>query len=234
MKAFCSTKYKHKHISKCANPLLDGFTLIELLVVVAIISVLISLLLPSLSAAREQARAVICMSQLAEIAKGIRYYADDNNGALVPTSAHAADRPPNLEWPRWFNMIDDYVPRIGKRDIWGIPLMYHCPSSLQYTNNITYTTNREKMYGQLAWYNPPNWLKLDNMDPRTVLIIDSDGSTFMTDPFSGGADITIWVNPSTNEPRVVPWHNGFANYIVPDLHVAKETIKALEENPQLW
>ncbi|MBN1346091.1 MAG: prepilin-type N-terminal cleavage/methylation domain-containing protein [Phycisphaerae bacterium] len=58
-----------------------GFTLIELLVVVAIIALLISILLPSLSKAREQARTTLCASRIAQLCKAIMFYADDYDGA---------------------------------------------------------------------------------------------------------------------------------------------------------
>ena len=53
-----------------------GFTLIELLVVVAIIALLISILLPSIEAARAQARSVVCSTKLHDI------YTAQNNYAL--------------------------------------------------------------------------------------------------------------------------------------------------------
>ncbi len=59
-----------------------GFTLIELLVVVAIIALLISILLPSLSKAREQARATLCASRLGQLSKAMLIYADDYAEAL--------------------------------------------------------------------------------------------------------------------------------------------------------
>ena len=58
---------------------LKGFTLIELLVVIAIIALLISILLPSLSRARELSKRLVCSSNLKGIGTSAKIYANDNN-----------------------------------------------------------------------------------------------------------------------------------------------------------
>jgi prepilin-type N-terminal cleavage/methylation domain-containing protein len=55
-----------------------GFTLIELLVVVAIIALLLTILLPALSRAREQSRRAVCLSNLHQIGNACSLYAAEN------------------------------------------------------------------------------------------------------------------------------------------------------------
>ena len=71
-----------------------GFTLIELLVVVSIIALLISILLPSLSRAREQAKLTVCLANIRGVGTSfVQYLLDFNTIPLFATS--------NNSWCSW-------------------------------------------------------------------------------------------------------------------------------------
>lgn len=67
----------------------NAFTLIELLVVVAIIALLISILVPAMGRAKEQARMVVCLSNMKQLALAFLLYTEDFDGHL-PGGDHDA------------------------------------------------------------------------------------------------------------------------------------------------
>lgn len=95
--------------TRTARKVAAGFTLIEVLVVVAIIALLVSILLPSLQRARQQATAVVCRSNLKQIMNGMLGYQLAAKGYM----------PHNL-WSEaaW------YVP---KKDLWFYKLKKELP-----------------------------------------------------------------------------------------------------------
>jgi prepilin-type N-terminal cleavage/methylation domain-containing protein/prepilin-type processing-associated H-X9-DG protein len=61
-----------------------AFTLVELLVVIGIIALLIAILLPALSRARENGNIVKCLSNMRQIAQAQQIYANENKGYSLP------------------------------------------------------------------------------------------------------------------------------------------------------
>jgi prepilin-type processing-associated H-X9-DG protein/prepilin-type N-terminal cleavage/methylation domain-containing protein len=82
-----------------------GFTLVELLVVIGIIALLISILLPTLTRARQSANSVACLSNLRQVGTGLVQYANDERMWLPsgfgddPTPNNYAGRDP--KWYAW-------------------------------------------------------------------------------------------------------------------------------------
>ncbi len=96
-----------------------GFTLIELLVVVAIIGLLMAILLPSLSRAREQSKSTICLSNMRQVGLGFYYYGEDHGGHPPPNrmrpspGAPYGGTPPEYrdsDWWYYAHMVLKYVP----------------------------------------------------------------------------------------------------------------------------
>ena len=78
----------------------SGFTLVELLVVIAIIALLLSILMPSLQAARASAKKVVCASNTKQLLLGLTLY--DQDARCLPNAYRAAssitDVPPDGWW----------------------------------------------------------------------------------------------------------------------------------------
>jgi prepilin-type N-terminal cleavage/methylation domain-containing protein len=118
------------------SPRPAGFTLVELLVVIALIVVLASMLLPALSAAREQAKGVVCQSHERALWQGFLMFAADH-GNCLPGSQNDRDSidPSHQDWlgpphtPQWFDTYDQapqqgvLFPYVGHNYA-----VYRCPS----------------------------------------------------------------------------------------------------------
>ena len=76
---------------------LGGFTLIELLVVITIMSMLMSILLPALSHAREQGKRIVCLANMKNLTYGWTAYAFDNDDRLCSADTDW-DVPPASHW----------------------------------------------------------------------------------------------------------------------------------------
>jgi prepilin-type N-terminal cleavage/methylation domain-containing protein len=86
-----------------------AFTLIELLVVIAIIALLLAILVPSLSTARELARRVVCQSNEKSIGMGFHLYASDYEDVTPPVEMWMT-MTSNGPWRKyWGDFIAPYV-----------------------------------------------------------------------------------------------------------------------------
>lgn len=84
-----------------------GFTLVELLVVIGIIAILIGILLPVLSKARESSRTVQCLSNIRNLLQASVIYTNDNQGWLIQAGMAHGGAHSHTE-VAWFNTLQQY------------------------------------------------------------------------------------------------------------------------------
>lgn len=88
-------------VNAARNRRTPAFTLIELLVVVAIISMLLAVLMPSLSSARARTRRTVCLSNLREIGVAIRGYSLQYRDAIPRGPSDSIPYYPPQGWDQW-------------------------------------------------------------------------------------------------------------------------------------
>lgn len=204
-----------------------GFTLIELLVVVAIIAVLIGLLLPSLSKARELARSVKCASNQRQIGIGLVMYADINDGRF-PQRMLAVDNPLGDNDLSWRTLIQPFT---------QVKDVVECP-----TNPDAETPSADPEFdisyaGNFNWggdVRPPDWqtslgggvFGQPNSVGLKIVQVRSTSSTISVVEAFQMPWTSLLIDSSFYKDKLWSGHNSYGNYLFADGHA--EPLRPLE------
>ena len=150
----------------------NAFTLVELLVVIAIIALLMGVLLPALNKARQQAKAIVCKSNLKQIGLAANFYAEAWN-FFIPRGTSGLSK-------TWFQLLMPYLSErsIGK-DYRNVR-MYRCPSYPNKNQTVCFVVNGWEFAspsdtsGQ-AVDNPTRMFGLKKLDTKIYLADNEDG-----------------------------------------------------------
>ena len=147
----------------------EGFTLIEVLVVVAIIALLVSILLPSLSRARAHARSATCLSNLHQFSIGVLAHASQNKGK-IPGETQADEEGWAHIVARQFKIrpvVKNFPPPGSGNDVMWFPVdkleVFHCPERKVFNAKpfLDYVHNTLDPNSKGNWSNPQQTISID-------------------------------------------------------------------------
>ncbi|MBI1336523.1 MAG: prepilin-type N-terminal cleavage/methylation domain-containing protein [Phycisphaera sp.] len=217
-----------------------GFTLVELLVVVAIITLLIAVLLPSLQGARYQARLIICGSNLKQAGSGLTTYAADNKG-VYPVANHSVgcgedllrNNPDEIAvrtsgtvcWHDIYPLLVDYYgSKRAMKSVYMCPLVepIYADHETNYASTFPYAYSSFLRYvPYMLWFNRKGPEPMGRLDQgwRTSggTIANKMTNVLMSDlmRWNRGTDGPNWGNHPGTSAVVKIWSNyrGWASYL---------------------
>lgn len=201
---------------------LRAFTLIELLVVIGIISLLISIMTPSLARARQQAKGTVCLSTLNELMKGIIAYSSDHEFAL-PLMKYEV-RPNSNVFHGWAELLyaDLYQDRDFPENV-SFPVMHNFEGryklfTCKEGDPLTDNTGHYRVY-ELAWSRG----SLDKVKARIPLIIDANPRVTYAEDLLRADIPRERIAGLQGEAYIDERHYSGANYAFNDGHAERST-----------
>ena len=162
-----------------------AFTLIELLVVIAIIALLLSIVMPALRTAKEQARIKVCSSGIRQQTLALLMYSQENDETMPPATYIAGD----WLWDVSYFTTDIIIASGADKKV------FHCPS-----NNIDTTENKYWRYWEFACGvdvdTTPEPTDIDERQLNWRVI----GYAYLIDTANGRGD--IWAPSEPGAPKI--------------------------------
>jgi prepilin-type N-terminal cleavage/methylation domain-containing protein/prepilin-type processing-associated H-X9-DG protein len=227
------TNLRSCHRPPCRANRRAAFTLIEMLVVVAIISLLVSILTPSLSRARQQAKSAVCLTRLSEFMKGLVMYSSDHQ-YLLPPLQYPVEETENAARHGWAEALYAYLYSDQnfardqdypvQRNRGGAYELWVCKEAIPMTDS----TGHYRPY-EVSWLRG----SLERIPARLPLL--TDANPLVTDP----NDVELSYIPRERiaglegEAYIDERHYGGANYAFNDGH-AERNVGLKERLAEDW
>lgn len=186
-----------------------AFTLVELLVTLTIVAVLLGMILPALSSAREMGRRATCLNNMRQLSLGMTMFADENNGQFPPY-VYELTAVPGSSYPAF---------TVNFKSGWAMtdtgpivnPAILLCPSDKNPA--IINTTDAQGKTIQIKSSYGYNFemlaagVGIQHLDlERTALLFDGNPDAVLGDPWAGNSGNTA--PPSASAAPTATLNNG--------------------------